>query len=166
MVHLAHDPFIGRDVTIKVAHPEVLEEQERASRYRKLFFNEAKVDGMLWHPNIVSVYDVGIDEDIWYIVMEYVQGGRTLHTHCSPKRLLPFEDVIRIIFKCAGALDFAHRKGIVHRDVKPKNVLLTTEQHVKISDFGVALLTHMDATDTPGRWCRRLAAVSGTGAFT
>jgi len=86
MVYLAHDSLIGRNVTIKATHPEVLEEQACASRYRKLFFNEAKVAGMLRHPNIVSVYDACIDEHIWYIVMEYVQGGRTLHIHCSPER--------------------------------------------------------------------------------
>ena len=148
MVYLAHDPFIGRDVAIKVANPEALEEESRAARYRKLFFNEAKVAGMLRHPNIVSVFDAGIEDEVWYIVMEYVRGGVTLYAHTSPESLLPLEDVVRIIFKCARALDFAHRKGIVHRDIKPKNVLLTTEQDVKISDFGVALLTHMDATDT------------------
>jgi serine/threonine protein kinase len=148
MVYLAHDPFIGRDVAIKVAHPEALEGAESAARYRKLFFNEAKVAGMLRHPNIVSVFDAGIEHEIWYIVMEYVEGGATIHAHCSPHGLLPLEDVVRIIFKTARALDFAHRKGIVHRDVKPKNVLLTSEQDVKLSDFGVALLTHIDATDT------------------
>ena len=148
MVYLAHDPFIGRDVAIKVAHPEALEKEDQAVRYRKLFFNEAKVAGMLRHPNIVAVYDAGVEDDVWYIVMEYVQGGATLHNHCSADSLLAVEDVVRIVFKCARALDFAHRKGIVHRDVKPKNVLLTNDQDVKISDFGVALLTHMDAADT------------------
>ena len=147
-VYLAHDPFIGRDVAIKVAHPEALEQDESAARYRKLFFNEAKVAGMLRHPNLVSVFDAGIEDEIWYIVMEYVHGGLTVHAHCSAGSLLPFEDAVRIIFKAVRALDYAHRKGIVHRDIKPKNVLLTTDQDVKISDFGVALLTHMDATDT------------------
>ena len=147
-VYLAHDEFIGRDVAIKVAHPEAPAEEGHADRYRKLFFNEAKVAGMLRHPNIVSVFDAGVEDDIWYIVMEYVAGGLTLHTHCTPENLLPIQDAVRLIFKCAKALDFAHRKGVVHRDIKPKNILLTGEKEAKIGDFGVALLTHIDATDT------------------
>jgi serine/threonine protein kinase len=147
-VYLAYDPFAGREVALKVANPDLASEVERDMRYRKLFFNEAKVAGMLRHPNIVSVYDAGIEGDVWFIVMEYVPGGMTLHGYSSPDNLLPVEDVVRIVFKCAQALDYAHRKGVVHRDVKPGNILLTEERNVKISDFGVALLTHMDATDT------------------
>jgi len=74
-VYLAHDDFIGRDVAIKVANPEALAEENRGGRYRKLFFNEAKVTGMLRYPNIISVFDTGVEEEIWYIVMEYVVGG-------------------------------------------------------------------------------------------
>lgn len=147
-VYLAHDEFIGRDVAIKVANPQALADAGSADRYRKLFFNEAKVAGMLRHPNIVSVFDAGIEEDIWYIVMEYVAGGLTLHSHCTPHSLLPIQDVVRLIFKCARALDFAHRKGVIHRDIKPKNILFTDDKDVKISDFGVALLTHVDVTAT------------------
>jgi len=147
-VYLANDPFIGREVAIKVANPDALVEEERAARYRKLFFNEAKIAGMLRHPNIVSVYDAGIEEDVWYMVMEHVPGGLTLHPHCTPDKLLPLEDVVRIVFKCARALDFAHRKGVVHRDIKPRNILMTPDRDVKINDFGVALLTRTDATDT------------------
>jgi serine/threonine protein kinase len=120
VVHLAHDPFAERQVAIKMALPEVLND-EHGSRYRKLFFNEAKVAGMLRHPNIIQVFDAGIEGDTWFIVMEYVPGGRTLGAHCRPDSLLPMEDVVRIAFKCAKALDYAHRKGVVHRDIKPRS---------------------------------------------
>ena len=78
-VYLGHDPFSGRDVALKVAHPEVNTRDSGRGRYRKLFFNEAKVSGRLKHPHIVEVHDAGVEEDIWYIVMEYIPSGRTLY---------------------------------------------------------------------------------------
>ena len=148
IVYQGYDPFAGRDVTIKVAIPETLQDEHSGGRYRKLFFNEAKVAGMLRHPNIVSVFDAGVEGDICYIVMELVPGGRDLHPFCRPENLLPIEDVVRIIFKCAKALDYAHRKGVVHRDIKPRNILLTDDQEVKIGDFSIALMTTAESTDT------------------
>lgn len=148
IVYLGHDAFTGRDVAIKVALPEALQDEHGGTRYRKLFFNEAKVAGMLRHPNITSVYDAGVEEDICFIVMEYVAGGKTLHDHCQPDSLLPLDDVVRIVFKCARALDYANRKGVVHRDIKPRNILLTNEQEVKLADFSIALMAHTEATDT------------------
>jgi serine/threonine protein kinase len=106
------------------------------------------VAGRLRHPNIVKVYDAGVDDDICFIVMEYVAGGQTLHRHCRPADLLPMEDVVRIAFRCAKALDYAHRMGVVHRDIKPRNILLTDDQDVKIGDFSIALIFEPDATET------------------
>ena len=148
VVYLAHDPFAGRDVAIKVALPESLQDETTGILYRKMFFNEAKVAGMLRHPNIISVFDAGVEGEICYIVMEYVPGGQTLHNHCRPESLLPMEDVVRLVFKCAKALDYAHRKGVVHRDVKPRNILLTEDQEVKIGDFSIAMTLKADATAT------------------
>ncbi len=147
VVYLGHDPFAGEDVAIKVALPEILHD-EHGGRYRKLFFNEAKVAGMLRHPNIIRVHDAGVEGDSWFIVMEYVRGGKTLAAHCRPDSLLAMEDVVRIAFKCAKALDYAHRKGVVHRDIKPRNILLTEEQEVKITDFSIALIVQGEATAT------------------
>jgi len=148
-VYLGHDPFLGTDVAIKVAYPEAITDAESGHRYRKLFFNEAKAAGMLKHPNIVSVLDASEDGDLWYIVMEYVPDARSLHTHCRPESLLPTDTVVRLAFKCARALDFAHRKGVVHRDVKPRNILLTQDGEVKVSDFSIALITaHLDEAAT------------------
>jgi serine/threonine protein kinase len=148
VVYLGHDPFADRQVALKVAHPESLQDQREGVRYRKLFFNEAKAAGMLKHPNIIQVFDAGVEEEISFIVMEYVAGNRTFHDHCKPDSLLPVEDVVRLIFKCARALDYAHRQGVVHRDIKPKNVLLTDRHDVKIGDFSIALITRADATET------------------
>ncbi len=147
-VYLGYDPFGGRKVALKVAHPEASNADIGATRYRKLFFNEAKIAGKLKHPNIVGVYDAGVDGDIWYIVMEYVAGGQTLHSYSKPERLLPIDDVVGIIFKCVKALDYAHRKGVIHRDIKPRNVLVTSDFEVKIGDFGIALMTPSDAAES------------------
>ena len=147
-VYLGHDPFTGRDVALKVAHADAVKDHGSESRYRKLFFNEAKVAGLLKHPNIVEVHDAGVESDTWYIVMEYVAGGRTLYDHTKPDTLMPMEDVVRWVFKCARALDYAHRKGVVHRDIKPKNVLIGDDNEIRIGDFGVALFTRADADET------------------
>jgi len=147
VVYLGHDPFGGRDVALKVALQDTIED-EGLGRYRKMFFNEAKVAGRLKHPNIIQVYDAGMEGEVWYIVMEYVAGGLTLYDHCRPGSLLPIEDAVRVVFKCAKALDYAHRRGVVHRDIKPRNILLTEDHEVKIGDFSIALLTHADSTDT------------------
>ena len=148
IVYLGHDPFADRNVAIKVALPEALQDEKEGARYRKLFFNEAKVAGMLRHRNIIRVYDAGVQNEISFIVMEYVQGNRSLFDFTKPHTLLPVEDVVRLIFKTVRALDYAHRQGVVHRDVKPKNILLSSDNEVKIGDFSVALMTRSDTAET------------------
>jgi serine/threonine protein kinase len=141
-VYFGRDPINHRDVAIKIAHPEMLQDSSTGEWYREMFFNEAKVAGVLKHPNIVSVYDAGFEGDLCYIAMEYVGGDKTLKTHCDASALLPIEDVVQIIFHSAKALDHAHRHGVVHRDVKPANILLTEDRDIKLVDFGIALFTH------------------------
>ena len=147
-VYLANDTFSRKQVALKVANRDTHSHTKRAQLVRKLFFNEARAAAFLHHPNIVQVYDAGTQEDIRYIAMEFVPGGRTLHAHCQPQTLLPIEDVVEIMTKCASAFDYAHQKGVIHRDIKPKNLLLTNDQDVKISDFGVAIMTEADFAET------------------
>lgn len=147
-VYLGHDPYIDRPIALKVAHAEQLQDEASGERYRKMFFNEAHTASRLTHPNIVGIYDAGIDEDVCYIVMEYVEGGQTLKRYCRPENLLPVEKIVEIAFMCARALDYAHRFGVVHRDIKPTNILLTREMSVKLADFSIAHLAKLDATET------------------
>ncbi len=147
-VYLARDPFSLQDVAIKIATPKPADDDRIARRRRKLFYIEAKAAGMLRHPNIVATIDAGIEDDRRYLVMEYVQGASTLDRFCRPDNLLPIEHVVGTMLKCAIAFDFAHSQGVVHRDIKPKNIMLTQDNEVKICDFGLALITNADINDT------------------
>lgn len=140
VVYLAQDPFIDRPVAIKVARAEKALESGDPVAFKRLFFNEAQTAGMLRHPNITSIYDAGMEHDVYYIVMEYVHEGRTLEHFTSAKTLFSLEDITNILYQCALALDYAHRRGVIHRDIKPRNILLTPTKEVKVSDFGVAVV--------------------------
>jgi serine/threonine protein kinase len=148
IVYLGYDPYADRPVAIKVALSESLNDKESGAQYRKMFFNEAHAAGMLTHPNIISVQDAGVDGEHCYIVMEYVVGGATLKPYCKQDNLFPIEKVVEIIFKCAKALDYAHREGVIHRDIKPSNILFTDDEDVKIGDFSIAHITKTDSTQT------------------
>ena len=146
-VYSANDPFSSRKVAIKVAHAQFVNSED-GERFRKLFFNEAHAASVLNHPNILRLYDADVDNDLLYLVMEYVHGARTLEDFCKPDTLLPLNDVIRIIYTCAKALDHAHRQGIIHRDIKPSNLLYTEDHDVKLSDFSIAMVNRQDAKMT------------------
>ena len=148
LVYQGYDPFSDQVVAVKLALVESLRDKETGERYRKMFFNEAHAAGVLQHPNIVSILDAGIDEDDCYIVMELIDGAETLKVHCQPDNLLPIDKAVDIIFKCARALDYAHRKGVVHRDIKPTNILLTRDMDIKIADFSIAQIIAPDTTHT------------------
>lgn len=148
VVYLGFDPYNSRSVAIKVALESSFQNEESRRKYQKMFFNESRIAGMLDHPNILAVYDAGIDENHYYIVMEYIEGSRTLKQHCSVDNLLPTEKVVEIIFKCCKALDYAHRLGVVHRDIKPGNIMLTEDLDVKIGDFGIAQICRAGDTQT------------------
>ena len=152
-VYLGHDPFVQRDVAIKVASPAILRHAERGQLYTHLFMNEAALVGRLVHPHIVQIYDAVVAEDLCYIVMEYID-GITLDACCSAEHLLSPERIVEIIFKCSRALDFAHRSGITHRDIKPANILLSGHDphqgEIKISDFGAALVDGPERTQISG----------------
>lgn len=137
-VYLSHDPYYGRDVAIKLYHGE--SDEDRSPVARKMFFNEAHMVGMLHHPNILPTFDADEENGRLYVVTEHVHGARTLAAYCKPDNLLRVEDVVEIMFKCARALHYAHGRGVVHRDVKPSNIMLTTDSDVRIIDFGIAIV--------------------------
>ncbi len=137
-VYLARDPFIDRPVALKVAHAgdtRISETVELAHR----FLAEAQTAGALRHPNITTVFDAGVADGQHYIVMEYVPGGATLDQYTAIDHLLPLDQCTNVLCQCALALDYAHRKGVIHRDIKPRNLLLTPDGIVKVTDFGVAV---------------------------
>jgi serine/threonine protein kinase len=103
---------------------------------------------MLTHPNIINIYDAGVDAEACYIVMEYIEGGETLKTYTRAENLLPIEKIVEMVFKCAKALDYAHRQGVVHRDIKPANILVTKDMDIKIGDFSIAHINKADSTAT------------------
>ncbi|MCG8324785.1 MAG: serine/threonine-protein kinase [Thiotrichales bacterium] len=149
IVYEGYDPFSDAPVAVKVALADSLKDKEVGSRYRKMFFNEAHTAGMLKHPNIIDILDAGAEDDNCYIVMELVEGGETLKKYCASDNLLPTEQVVEIVFKCAKALDYAHRQGVIHRDIKPTNILISKDvSDVKIGDFSIAHLMSSDTTNT------------------
>ena len=133
IVFLAEDPYIKRNVAIKVA-------QTATNKSRERFLVEAQSAGQFNHPNIVSIYDVGVQDDFCYIAMEYIEGD-TLENNCDPDNLLPVQKVIEIILSVCSALNYSHKRGVIHRDIKPANIMLDTEEITKITDFGVAQMT-------------------------
>ncbi len=145
VVYLCHDPFYSRNVAVKLVMPDAFKNADRGGLTRKLFVTEASLAGKLQHPHICQIYDAVADDDLQYIVMEFVDGG-TLERHGDAQDLLPIDRVVEIIFKCTRALEFAHKMGITHRDLKPANILYTGETDVKVSDFGAALIASGDNT--------------------
>jgi serine/threonine protein kinase len=141
-VYLCHDPWLGKDVALKLYPPARDLAPRKARAHRRVFFNEAHLVGMLHHPSVVPIQDAGEDNGRYYIVMEYVRTAEALTAFAKPSSRLPIHVVASVIFKCAKALDFAHRRGVVHRDIKPSNILLTKTGGVRIIDFGIAQMAN------------------------
>ncbi|HEV3007698.1 MAG TPA: serine/threonine-protein kinase [Burkholderiales bacterium] len=136
-VFLARDPFAERDVAIKVMQFARDADVETERMVHKAFVAEASLAGKLNHPHIVDIYDAVVDPDRSYLVMEYVS-GKTLDEHATPTKLLPLVKVVEIIFKCIRALEYAFQHGVIHRDIKPGNVLLSEAGETKVGDFGAS----------------------------
>lgn len=135
VVYKAKDPLIDRVVAIKTINLGLaLEEKEE---YEGRFYQEAKAAGRLNHPNIVTIYDVGKSGDVAYIAMEFLQ-GRELRDIMNDDGRLPVDQVLDIVAQVALGLAYAHEHEIVHRDVKPSNIMVVRDGHVKITDFGIA----------------------------
>jgi serine/threonine protein kinase len=135
VVYKARDPLIDRVVAIKTINlNQALEEREE---YEARFYQEARAAGRLSHHNIVTIYDVGKSGDIAYIAMEFLE-GRELRDVLNERSTLPIPEVLDIVGQVANGLYYAHEHGIVHRDVKPSNIMIQKDGHVKITDFGIA----------------------------
>src|SRR6266571_3449395 len=142
-VYLAEDALLGRQVALKLLHYHFAEDQEFVERFRR----EASSAAALSHPNIVAIFDRGEWRDTYYIAMEYV-AGRSLKVIVREQGALEPALAIDIVVQILRAARFAHRRGVVHRDLKPHNVLIDEEGRAKVTDFGIARAGASDMTET------------------
>jgi len=155
-VYRAHDPSIGRDVAIKFLHASLCEDDDCRMR----FLREARAAGGLSHPNIVIVHDVGEIENRPYMAMELIEGASLADT-LDKQKSMSVRDAVIITLQLARALEYAHARGIVHRDIKPGNIMLLRDgQTIKVTDFGIA---HMD--DGTGEQRTQVGTVMGTPQY-
>lgn len=149
-VFLCRDDFHNRNVAIKRVRAAALVDAVDGPVYARFFAAEAALVGRLQHPNVVQIYDAVPDPVAPYVVMEYVP-GTTLRAYCRPDQLLPLELIVELGFKCAMALGYVYRQGLIHRDVKPANILALTNSagdvtDVKLTDFGSVLNMTAEST--------------------
>jgi eukaryotic-like serine/threonine-protein kinase len=147
-VYLAVDRFSQRRVAIKVVRMGSAASEDRA-QLEHLWVNEMRLAGRLKHPYILEIYEAGAAGDGNFLVMEYVNGG-TLKAHTRPGALLEIPRVADIVFKVCHALEYANTQGLLHRDIKPDNILLAEDGTPKVSDFGAAYLTNAETTQVIG----------------
>ena len=138
-VYKANDVMENRVVAVKILKPEFSENEEFLRRFR----NESKAIAVLSHPNIVKIFDVGFNDDIQFIVMEYID-GITLKEFIEQQGVLKWKDALHFVTQILRALQHAHDKGIVHRDIKPQNIMLFTDGTIKVMDFGIARFSRID----------------------
>jgi len=136
VVYEGYDPMIKRVVAIKTIRSDQLIGDESATVIAR-FRREAQAAGRLSHPNIVSIYDFGEDDGVWFIAMEFVK-GRELKEYFESNERFAMPDIVRIMSQMLDALDYSHRQGVIHRDIKPANVYMLDDGTVKVADFGIA----------------------------
>ena len=145
MVYIGYDPLLDRKVAIKVLAPHLVWEEGFVER----FLREARAAARIKHPNIVTVYDVGQEQEQFYFVMEYLE-GQTLADRIRQRGPLPPEEVLSILHPLADALDYAHQHGLVHRDIKPANIIVGDGLRVTLTDFGIARAAQETRLTTAG----------------
>ena len=133
VVYKAKCHLLNRYVAVKILRPDLVENEEFVTRFKR----ESQAAASLSHPNIVNMYDVGQEDDIHYIVMEYVD-GMTLKEYIRKEGRLSCEEAVRIACQVCSALHHAHENNIVHRDIKPQNILISRDGTAKVADFGIA----------------------------
>lgn len=139
IVFEAYDMLKNRPVAVKMLKDDISGDTQAVKR----FINESKAVAMLSHPNIVNIYDVSVKENLKYIVMELIE-GITLKNYMQKKGALSFKEVVSITEQILRALEHAHSKGIVHRDIKPQNIMLLKDGSIKVADFGIAKLPNAE----------------------
>lgn len=145
-VYKAKDHTLGRYVAIKVLKEEFSEDTNFVTKFR----SEAQAAAGLEHPNIVNIYDVGSENGIHYIVMEYVE-GITLKTYIEKKGQLNYKETLSIAIQVSRGIQAAHAKHIIHRDIKPQNIIISTDGKVKVTDFGIAV-QYLSIRSIPMLW--------------
>ena len=147
LVYLGKDPTIQRFVAIKTMQLDHTDDDDQLQDVKARFFREAESTGRLSHPNIVTIYDAGEENDLGYIAMELIE-GTPLKQWARRPNLLPVSEVLLTAATVADALDYAHQQGVVHRDIKPANIMLTKDRLVKVMDFGIAKIASSRKTQT------------------
>lgn len=148
VVYKGRDPYIGRELAIKVSTlDEVGADRSEIDSFLRKLFIEAEAAGQLIHPNIVTIFDVGIEEPYYFVAMEYID-GRNLKFHCHRDRALALADALDVTIRVCHGLDYAHQRGIIHRDVKSTNILLGKRGEIKIADFGLAYILDIKESQT------------------
>jgi serine/threonine-protein kinase len=147
LVYKGLDPKINRLLAIKIIRFSDEFDQEHIQEIQNRFFTEAEIAGKLSHPSIVTIYEVGEDQDLTYMAMEYLE-GKDLAFYSAKENLLPLAKVLDIVIKVADALEYAHQANVIHRDIKPANIMLLENGDVKVTDFGIAKAISSSRTKT------------------
>jgi serine/threonine protein kinase len=153
-VYRGTDTVLGRPVAVKILAPQFTDDPSFVNRFRR----EAQAAARLNHPNLVSVYDTGSDDGVHFIVMEYVEGRTLADYQAGGGRIMP-QRAIEIAEAVSQALTAAHAQGVIHRDIKPGNIMITPSGDVKVADFGIARVIAGAET------IAQTAAVLGTAAY-
>lgn len=146
-VYKGIDPAINRNVALKTIRLDFVNDPEELNELKERLSREARAAGMLSHPNIVTIYDVGNEGTLQYIAMEFLE-GQTLEDMIRRKAKFNYRIIAQIITQICSALDYAHSQGIVHRDIKPANIMVLSDYRVKVMDFGIARVDSSSMTRT------------------
>src|SRR2546422_11573955 len=155
VVYKGYDPVLERHVALKTVRKELVDEN-LAGQIIARFKNEALASGRLNHPAIVGIYEYGENKQLAYIAMEYVQ-GRGLRDFLARQERFGLQEVMTIMSRLLDALDYAHEHGVVHRDIKPQNIIMTPDGRLKLADFGIARIDRSNLT--------QVGSIMGTPAY-